>query len=172
MGIALALIGLIAYLVGWVWVVIIAFRENLWWGLGVFFVPLVAIYFVITHWDEAKKAFITTVAGVVLFVAGAMATPSRPRPTIVQQPQQQQASIIPATTTHATFDSVVRQTPEPPSRPVQIEEPPQPVFAQVYADNKTKLYYPKDCANHPANAYLLAKSVAVSQGFKPAPPCS
>jgi len=167
-GTALALVGLIVYLVGWVMVIWIAFRESPWWGLGCFFVPLVALYFVITHWDDTKKGFLTTAAGVVLIVLGAMATPTRPRPGVVPQPQQQ-ASIIPATTTHASFDSVTRQAPEPPPRPVRVEEPPQPMFAQVYADNKTKLYYPKDCANHPENAFLLAKSVAVSQGYKPAP---
>ena len=168
MGAALALVGFIVYLVGWVMVVWLAFRDSVWWGLGCFFVPFVALYFVITHWDEAKKGFFTTLAGAVLIFAGAMATPTRPRPPVVVQPQRAQASIIPASTTHATFDAVTQQAPEPPPRPVRVEEPPQPMFSQVYADNKTKLYYPKDCANHPENAYLLAKSVAVSQGFKPA----
>src|SRR5439155_27310683 len=111
-GAALALVGFIVYLVGWVMVVWLAFRDSVWWGLGCFFVPFVALYFVITHWDEAKKGFFTTLAGAVLIFAGAMATPMRPRPPGVVQAQQAHAAVIPATTTHPTCRALRQPAPE------------------------------------------------------------
>jgi hypothetical protein len=158
-------IGLVISLVGSVMVISRAFRESVLWGLGCIFVPFVYIIFVITHWEDSRKGFMTGLAGTALFFLGVLVTPSPQKH--VPQPAQAQASMVPATTTHATFESINAPPPQPP--PVtQTEEPVQPVFAQVWADNRTRVYYPKDCASRPENAYLLAKSVATSQGFKAA----
>lgn len=42
----------------------------------------------------------------------------------------------------------------------------------VYADNATSTYYPEDCAGRPKNAFRIARSLAVSQGFTLAAGCS
>ncbi|MDQ6802016.1 MAG: hypothetical protein M3041_14410 [Acidobacteriota bacterium] len=167
MGPALFIIGLIVNLIGWGIVVVMAFRESLGWGLAVIFIPFAYIVFVVQHWQETKKAFLTGVVGTLVIMAGVMANPSRPQPSVAE-PAQIQASMVPETTTHATFEQVTARASEPAPAPVTYEEPVQPVFAQVWADSSTRLYYPKDCAKHPENAFLLAKSAATSQGFKAA----
>ncbi|HEX9501693.1 MAG TPA: hypothetical protein VGA10_08575 [Thermoanaerobaculia bacterium] len=165
MGPALFVIGLVISLVGSVMVISRAFRESVLWGLGCIFVPFVYIIFVITHWEDSRKGFMTALAGTALFFLGALVTPSPQKH--LPQPVQEQASMVPATTTHATFDSINAPPPQPLPPPVtQSEEPVQPVFAQVWVDNRTRLYYAKECTQHPENAYLLARSVAISQGFK------
>ena len=167
MGPALFVVGIVISLVGSVMVLSRAFRESVLWGLGCIFVPFVYIIFVVTHWQDTRKGFFTALAGTALFFLGGMMTPAPQKQ--VTQPAQEQASMVPATTTHATFEQVTARAPEPAPAPVtQAEEPPQPVFAQVWADSRARVYYPKDCATHPEYAYLLAKSVATAQGFKAA----
>jgi hypothetical protein len=161
-------VGIVISLVGSIMVIVRAFRESVLWGLGCLLVPFVYLIFVITHWQDSKKGFLIGIAGTALFFLGSMMTPAPQKH--VPQPAQEQASMTPATTTHATFEQVTARAPEPAPAPVTpAEEPVQPVFAQVWADNVTRVYYPRDCAKHPENAYLLAKSVATSQGFKAVP---
>lgn len=173
MGPALFLIGLAINTVGWLMVVWIAFKESVGWGIACLLVPLAYIVFVITHWQDARKGFFTALGGMAILLFSVVAMPSPPKtvPQPAQQPpQQQQAAMVPDTTTHATFESVTRQLPDPQPAPApRVEEPVQPLLTQVWADNQTRMYYPKDCAKHPENAYLLAKSVATAQGFKAAP---
>lgn len=168
MGPAIFVVGLVISLIGWVMVIWLAFRESVLWGLACLFIPFAYFIFAITHWADAKKGFLTGVAGTALFFFGLAVTPAPTKQ--VPQPAQEQASMIPAaTTTHATFEQVTAHAPEPAPAPVVQEEPVQPVFAQVWADNRTKLFYPRDCATRPEHAYLLSKSVATSQGYKAAP---
>jgi hypothetical protein len=164
-GPALFVLGLVVSLVGCVMVVSLAFRKSVLWGLGTIFVPFVYLIFAITHWDDAKKGFLTGVSGAAIVMLSILFTPA-PRKH-VPEPVQEQASVV-ATTTHATFESINTPPPQPVPPPVTQEEPAQPVFAQVWADNRARLYYPKECAQHPDNAYLLARSVAISQGYKAA----
>jgi len=173
---ALFVVGAIIALVGAIMVLIAAFREGFWWGVGSFFLWPVQLIFVATHWAESKKGFLISVCGIGLVIAGAVLTPHKaPGPAA-----QNEAAAVPQTTTHATFDQVtasisdreeVKPQPRPAPQPVAaapVEEAPQPVLAKVYVDNTTKLYYASDCTSHPDNAFLLAKSLAVSQGYKPA----
>jgi hypothetical protein len=165
-GPAIFVLGLVVSLVGSLMVIWRAFRESVLWGLGCLFVPFVYLIFVIQHWQDTKKGFLIGIGGSVIAFASIALTP--PIHKQVPQPAQEQAAMV-ATTTHATFESVTTSPRAPAPPPVtQMEEPVQPVFAQVWADNRTRLYYPRDCAKHPENAFLLAKSAATSQGFKPA----
>ena len=64
----LALIGLLAALVGWVWLVIVAFKTNgaLWGILNIFFQPITGLIFCImkkTGWTP----FIVMIVGLVVF---------------------------------------------------------------------------------------------------------
>jgi hypothetical protein len=163
-GTALFLIGLLVSLVGWVMVISHAFRESVLWGLGCIFVPFVYLIFAITHWEDSKKGFLIGIGGAAIVLLGVLMTPTRKH---VPSPVQEQASVV-ETTTHATFESINTPPPQPaPAPAAQVEERAQPVFAQVWVDNRTRLYYTKECA-HPENAYLTARSAAVSQGFKAA----
>ena len=42
---------------------------------------------------------------------------------------------------------------------------------RVYAHNRSKTYYPEGCAGRPDDAYLMAKSLAVRQGYRLAEQC-
>ena len=75
MGIILALAGLLAMLVGGIMLLVVAFKESPWWGLGSMFVPFVSLIFVIKHWDDTKKAFAYSMLGAVLCIAGAVMAP-------------------------------------------------------------------------------------------------
>ncbi|HJT16433.1 MAG TPA: hypothetical protein VJ853_03550 [Thermoanaerobaculia bacterium] len=164
--------GLIIAIVGGIMVLIAAFRESFWWGIGSFLLWPVQLFFVVTHWAESKRGFLTSLCGAAILIVGVVLTPHKPL-------QHVDASVMtPATTTHATFEQItasipdreeVKPQPRPAPQPAApVEEPPQPVVAKVYVDNTTKLYYPSDCATHPDNAFLMSKALAVSQGYKPA----
>ena len=64
-----------ARLVGSVMLLIEAFGAGMFWGFGTLLLPLpVGLLFVATHWHQAKKAFLTQVAGIVLFYLAGRAT--------------------------------------------------------------------------------------------------
>jgi len=166
MGIAgpgLLIIGLVVHLIGWIMLIVVAWRESIWWGLLSIFVPFVALIFVITHWQDAKRPFLISISGTAVFVLGAMVTPTTPKAKPVEEKP------VPVAEKHVLYNSSDYVAPAPKPRPVPQpqEEPAQPVFVKVYVDTATHLYYPTDCATRPENSYLIAKSVAVRQGYKP-----
>jgi hypothetical protein len=53
--------------------IIAAFSESVLWGLGVMFVPLVGLFFLILHWDKAKKPFLVSLlVGLPLMFLGGL----------------------------------------------------------------------------------------------------
>lgn len=69
MTIALLVILSIISLIAWVWLLVVAFKEHVMWGLGVFFLsPILAIVFAIMHWQEAKKPFLIYIITTVLLL--------------------------------------------------------------------------------------------------------
>ena len=72
MGSILILIGVIMIGIGAIMFYIAAFSESVLWGLAVFFIPIVSIFFLITHWDKAKNALGIQVVGLILMIAGTM----------------------------------------------------------------------------------------------------
>ena len=56
--------------VGWIWVVVTAFRESTSQGLLCLFIPPYAIYYGIKRWSGAKKPLVIAVVGVVVLVVG------------------------------------------------------------------------------------------------------
>lgn len=61
-----------ATLVGGIWIVVLAFKKSVLWGIGSLIVPFVSLIFVIMNWQETKKPFLIQIAGVVLLVVGAL----------------------------------------------------------------------------------------------------
>ncbi len=66
---------LIVSTVAAVWLLVLAFRQSILWGLAVFFLPFANIVFAIKYWHEAKKPFLINVGATVaaikmFFVAG------------------------------------------------------------------------------------------------------
>ncbi|MEC4678771.1 MAG: hypothetical protein VST69_08475 [Nitrospirota bacterium] len=48
----------IVSLAGYLWLIILAFKKSTAWGLAVFFIPFVSLYFSIKFWAETKKPFL------------------------------------------------------------------------------------------------------------------
>ena len=58
--------GAIASLVGGLWLLISAFGVSVLWGLCVLLLPGAQLVFTIIRWDEARRPFLTSLAGFVL----------------------------------------------------------------------------------------------------------
>jgi len=46
--------------------VVAAFKENILWGLGCLFLPFVALFFHIGHWEDAATPFGVSLGGCLL----------------------------------------------------------------------------------------------------------
>ena len=162
-GTGLFVVGLLIAIAGWLMVVVAAFRVSAGWGVGSLLIPLVALIFVITHWQDARRGFLTQVGGMAIFLFGVMITPTPKKPQPVEHKPVAAVEAPPtyAAATTPVYDPTPKKKYVPPP-----PEPAQPAIAKVYPDRATHLYYPADCAKHPDDALMLAKSVAVMQGYK------
>lgn len=59
--------GVLFSIIGGIWILVLAFRTSVLWGLGSFFVPFVGLIFVIKHWHEAKAAFLISLVGSIMY---------------------------------------------------------------------------------------------------------
>jgi hypothetical protein len=72
----LFLVGLALGIVGGLWLIFVAFKQNPLWGLGVLFIPGVFVIFGIIYWKYgAAKPLIITILGAALFIAGRLLMP-------------------------------------------------------------------------------------------------
>jgi hypothetical protein len=67
---AIALFGIIVYLIGGIWLVGIAFQENPLWVIGNMILPI-GLLFAVSHWEEAKRPFFVQLTGLLFLVFGA-----------------------------------------------------------------------------------------------------
>jgi hypothetical protein len=67
-------IGMGLGLLGGIWLLIVAFKESIWWGLGSLFIPLVSLIFVVLHWSVAKTPFLISLVSIAMVIAGAFMT--------------------------------------------------------------------------------------------------
>jgi hypothetical protein len=70
MALFLVVMGGIASLVGWVWIMINAFSESVPWGVGSLFCGLVALVYGILHWDELKIPVLLMAVGTIVGIIG------------------------------------------------------------------------------------------------------
>jgi hypothetical protein len=61
-------VGMVLAFAGGLWLLIVAFRQSILWGLAYMFVPFAALVFIIVHWQEAKKPFLVLLLGLALMV--------------------------------------------------------------------------------------------------------
>ncbi len=59
-------VGILAALVGGIWLLVVAFQESIGWGVGCLLCGPVAIVFAIQHWEKAKVPFLIEIGGAVL----------------------------------------------------------------------------------------------------------
>jgi len=60
----------------WLWFLVAAFRESIWWGLGCLFIPIVQLIFLIMHWQAAKKPFFLQLLGIALIIVAIIISPN------------------------------------------------------------------------------------------------
>ena len=89
-----------------VWLLVVAFKRSMLWGLAVMFVPFANIVFVVKNWDDAKKPFLInlgalTAAFMLFFVAGGAAFMQAAQMAMVSDP----SFSFDATTDSATMDA-------------------------------------------------------------------
>lgn len=68
--------GLISFGAG-LWLLVLAFQEGIWWGLGSLLLSPVMLVFVILHWSTAKVPFLVNLGGIALVIVGAMLLPGQ-----------------------------------------------------------------------------------------------
>jgi hypothetical protein len=71
----LLIVGLALFIIGGFMFLVAAFREGVLWGLACLFLPIVQIFFLIVHWQEAKKAFAIQMIGLAIIVLIAIISP-------------------------------------------------------------------------------------------------
>ncbi|MET4729440.1 thiol:disulfide interchange protein [Lysobacter enzymogenes] len=72
--------GLICFGAG-LWLLVLAFQESVWWGLGSLLLSPVMLVFVILHWNKAKVPFLINLGGLALVIVGAVMLPNYGPPT-------------------------------------------------------------------------------------------
>ena len=132
-----------------------------------------SLWFIPVKW----WAPVILVVGIFMGAGSTAAEPDRSEPAVQAEQKSEPAPVM------ETRSPAVPQTmqaslapvaPAPAQTPASRMERPAvqfPTIAQVYVDNRTHQYYSENCAR-PDNAYRLAKSLAKSQGFTPAPGCA
>ena len=73
--IALVYLGGLIALVAGIWLLVVAFKTSVWWGLGSLLIGPVALVFVIMHWQVAKKPFLIQLVGVAICAIGILMAP-------------------------------------------------------------------------------------------------
>lgn len=73
--------GLVCFGTG-LWLLVLAFQEGIWWGLGSLLLSPVMLVFVILHWDRAKSPFLINLAGVAAVFVGAVLLPGHSPSTV------------------------------------------------------------------------------------------
>ncbi len=66
----MAIVGYIICFVGSIMLLIHAFRKSVGWGLASLFIPFVLLVFTFMNWDDCKKGFLVSMAGIVILVVG------------------------------------------------------------------------------------------------------
>lgn len=68
----LGLAAMVLTLVGWIWLVVLGFKDHWGWGLGIFFIGIVGLVYGFMNFAKAKIPTLLFLAGIILyFVAGA-----------------------------------------------------------------------------------------------------
>jgi HEAT repeat protein len=89
----LYLIGMLAFAIGGIGLIIDAFHESFFWGLGCLLFWPVVLAFVVFHWDEAKKAFFIQLTGFGMILFAIMISVPRSEEQTARQQQQQQQEV-------------------------------------------------------------------------------
>lgn len=70
LGLVLLGVGGLTAFVGGIWLLVVAFKQSVLWGLLSLFVPFAVFVFIFKYWDKAKQPFLVDLGGVVLVIIG------------------------------------------------------------------------------------------------------
>lgn len=63
------LISSILFLITFIWMLFVSFRQSLWWGIAIlFFSPISTVIFAYSHWDKAKKPVVAYMAALIFYM--------------------------------------------------------------------------------------------------------
>ena len=65
------ILGLIVFVIGGFWFLVVTFQKSVLWGIACLLLPIVPLIFLFVHWQEAKRPFLMQMAGFVLVLIGA-----------------------------------------------------------------------------------------------------
>jgi len=74
LGWGMLLFGLGTAIVGGFWLLITMFRSGLLWGILGFLFPVVSLLFLLVHWGDARRPFLTNLCGALIAGAGFVLT--------------------------------------------------------------------------------------------------
>ncbi len=71
-GIGLIILGFVLSAVGNIWIIILAFRKHIGWGIATLLLPFVGFVFVCMNWNQAGKPFLIYLLSIA-FIGGGFA---------------------------------------------------------------------------------------------------
>ena len=71
----LMMIGLIIFVIGGLWLLVVTFQTSIIWGIASIIFPVLTIVFLVMHWDKGKKPFFYQLIGFCLMLASAFLAP-------------------------------------------------------------------------------------------------
>lgn len=71
----LEIVGGVTALWGTVWALVVAFKEDLFWGLALVFFPPTYVLFVLLRWKRASRPFLMQMAGLAVLFLSVQAPP-------------------------------------------------------------------------------------------------
>jgi hypothetical protein len=73
-GLIICVIGLVVFLAGGLWLLVLAFAESILWGMGSLLLwPAATIGYAIVHWPRTRIPLILHFAGLLVALAGGVA---------------------------------------------------------------------------------------------------
>lgn len=72
LGLLIMFVGFGITFVGGMWLLVLAFQENILWGLAYMIIPFVSLVFLVMFWEDTKKPFLISLGGTLLMFCGAL----------------------------------------------------------------------------------------------------
>ncbi len=72
----LFIVGVLLTVVGGLWLLVVGFQTSILWGIGMLLLPIISLFFVVVHWQQARSPFLLQVVGIVVIFAGGAADPA------------------------------------------------------------------------------------------------
>ena len=61
-------IGWVLCFLGWLWILVLGWQRNIWWGVACFLIPAISLVYVAAHWKESREAFFMELAGLGFWI--------------------------------------------------------------------------------------------------------